>query len=59
MHDKQRWTPALRSELQYDLMGAMENDNGVFWIDYASVRRYFAGIYLNWNPQVADDRGCS
>eukprot|EP00966_Prymnesium_polylepis_P216249 5006124-Prymnesium_polylepis.2 len=53
VNDTQRWTASLRSELQYDQMGAMQHDNGVFWIDYASMRKFFAGVYLNWNPQVA------
>jgi len=52
VHDSARWTAALRAELQYDQMSAMQHDNGVFWIDYASLRRYFGGVYLNWNPQL-------
>jgi len=52
VHDTKRWTPSLRQELQYDQMGAMQQDNGVFWIDYASMRQFFAGVYLNWNPQL-------
>ena len=30
----------------------MQSDNGVFWIDYASLLRFFQGVYLNWNPQL-------
>ena len=50
--DTQRWTPALRKALNYDQSTAAETDNGVFWIDYASLQRYFQGVYLNWNPQL-------
>ena len=33
-------------------MSAMQHDNGVFWIDYESLLRFFQGVYLNWNPQL-------
>ena len=50
--DSARWTAALRKELAYDQMAAMQHDNGVFWIDYPSLLRFFQGVYLNWNPQL-------
>ena len=50
--DAQRWTPELRKALNYDVNTAMQHDNGVFWIDYPSLLRYFQGVYLNWNPQL-------
>jgi len=52
VHDTKRWTPELRKTLAYDQTGAMQHDNGVFWIDYASLQRFFQGVYLNWNPQL-------
>ena len=48
-----RWADAkLRQALNYDPSGAMQHDNGVFWIDYESLLRFFQGVYLNWNPQL-------
>ena len=52
VYDTKRWTPELRKALDYDQMAAMQHDNGVFWIDYASLQRFFQGVYLNWNPQL-------
>lgn len=52
VHDRQRWTAALRKALDYDQTSAMQHDNGVFWIDYASLLRYYQGVYLNWNPAL-------
>ena len=51
-NDAQRWTPELRKQLQYDQMGALQQDNGIFWIDYPSLLKYYQGVYINWNPQL-------
>ena len=48
--DTARWTAELQKALAYDPAGAAQYDNGVFWIDYASLLKYFQAIYLNWNP---------
>lgn len=50
--DTRRWTAELRATLGYDPSGAARHDNGVFWIDYASLLKYFPGIFLNWNPRL-------
>ena len=45
--------PALRKALNYEpanYTGA--HDNGIFWIDYDSLLRFFQGVYLNWNPSL-------
>jgi len=52
VHDTQRWTRELRQALDYDQTSAMQHDNGVFWIDYTSLLRFFQGVYLNWNPAL-------
>ena len=39
--DTARWTPELKKALQYDQKGASQTDNGIFYIDYASLTRYF------------------
>lgn len=36
--DLVNWTPELRRELDYDQVGEMQSDNGIFWIDYSSLR---------------------
>lgn len=48
--DLDRWTPELKAELDYDPADQQYFDNGVFWIDYESVLRYFADIAIAWNP---------
>lgn len=44
------WTPKLRSLLHYDPDSAAQYDNGVFWIDYNSILKFFDVLYLSWNP---------
>lgn len=51
-HDTTHWTPQLKQALHYDQLSAMENDNGIFWIDYDSVLQYFGSIHMNWNPEL-------
>ena len=47
--DKTNWTPAMRKALSYDQVGHMQMDNGIFWIDYGSLLKYYSTIFLNWN----------
>ncbi|KAJ1978562.1 cysteine protease [Dimargaris verticillata] len=48
--DSKRWTPELCSKLRYDPKHAQTVDDGIFWIDYASLCQYFGSVHLNWNP---------
>ncbi len=48
--DQARWTPALCQALGYDPRAAQRADDGVFWVSWADVRRYFGSIFLNWRP---------
>jgi len=50
--DERHWTPKLKQYLSYDNNIAKNIDNGIFWIDWLSLMKYFRSIHLNWNPQL-------
>ena len=50
--DSVHWTTELKILLDYNPDNAATFDNGVFWIDYQSVRKFFDVIYMNWNPTL-------
>lgn len=43
---------AIARAVKYDLETAMLKDNGVFWVDFASIFQYFKNVFMNWNPRV-------
>ncbi|CAI4228878.1 unnamed protein product [Auanema sp. JU1783] len=51
-NDLASWTPSLRKALDYDPNKAKEKDDGVFWIELASVCKFFDVFYVNWNPNL-------
>ena len=51
-NDSQNWTPSLQRELNYDMLGELQQDNGIFWIDLESLMQYFAVMHLSWNPRL-------
>ncbi|TRY75656.1 hypothetical protein TCAL_00504 [Tigriopus californicus] len=50
--DEVHWTPKLKKALNYDPLNAQNFDNGVFWIDYDSLCKFFDVIYMNWKPEL-------
>lgn len=56
--DVKHWTQDLKETLNYDPESASGFDNGVFWIDYDSICRFFDVFYLNWNPGLFNYTYC-
>lgn len=50
--DKLNWTSKMKSALSFDPEIASGKDDGIFWIDYESVRHFFDVIYVNWNSEL-------
>jgi len=50
--DTRNWTKEFQNLLNYNPDDAVNFDNGVFWIDYKSMQKYFDVLYLNWNPEL-------
>lgn len=50
--DERHWTPKLKKALNYDPLDAQNFDNGVFWIDFDSLCKFFDVIYMNWKPDL-------
>ncbi|XP_033331848.2 calpain-7 [Megalopta genalis] len=48
--DTVHWTNELKETLNYDPDSASQFDNGIFWIDYDSICRFFDVFHMNWNP---------
>ncbi|KAL6060329.1 calpain 7 [Balamuthia mandrillaris] len=56
LFDVDSWTPSMQKELEYDLQNDHLYDNGVFWIDFESVAKYFAQVSLAWKPRYSHQK---
>ncbi|KAG7383513.1 calpain 7 [Phytophthora pseudosyringae] len=68
-HDTTRWDSAIGDELrtyqsqfytteetESEKAGGQQDD-GLFWIDFESVKQYFESLYMNWNPELFPYKG--
>ncbi|KAI9032133.1 hypothetical protein DFJ74DRAFT_653378 [Hyaloraphidium curvatum] len=53
--DVDSWTPELRRKLNYE-PGASREDDGTFWIDFASLVASFDSVHVNWDPEMFPNR---
>ena len=51
-HDKVNWNTELRKTLNFDQTQALQIDNGVFWVDWKSVKAFYDVLYINWRPNI-------
>lgn len=57
-YDVTNWTDELKKSLDYDPKMACNVDNGIFWIDYDSLLKFFDVFYLSWNPNLFPYSSC-
>lgn len=48
--DSVSWTEALSEEVGYNPMVAAKRDDGIFWICWDDILKYFQNFHLSWTP---------
>ncbi|KAH0627281.1 hypothetical protein JD844_002804 [Phrynosoma platyrhinos] len=56
--DMKNWTPELQKYLNFDPRTAQKIDNGIFWISWEDLCKYYDVIYLSWNPCLFKESTC-
>ncbi|VDM96021.1 unnamed protein product [Thelazia callipaeda] len=56
--DSLSWTAELQKALNYNPADAQQFDDGVFWIDFESVCRFFDVFYVSWDPSIFPHTYC-
>ncbi|XP_075778055.1 calpain-7 isoform X7 [Pelodiscus sinensis] len=57
-NDVKNWTPELQKYLNFDPRTAQKIDNGIFWIAWEDLCKYYDVIYLSWNPSLFKESTC-
>ncbi|XP_062980483.1 calpain-7 isoform X3 [Elgaria multicarinata webbii] len=57
-NDVKNWTPDLQKYLNFDPRTAQKIDNGIFWIAWEDLCKYYDVIYLSWNPALFKESTC-
>ncbi|XP_053215134.1 calpain-7 isoform X7 [Podarcis raffonei] len=57
-NDMKNWTPELQKYLNFDPRTAQKIDNGIFWIAWEDLCKYYDVIYLSWNPSLFKESTC-
>jgi calpain-7 len=57
-NDTRNWTDEIKKGLNYDPHLSCNVDNGIFWIDYDSLLKFFDVFYLSWEPDMFSYTSC-
>ena len=56
--DMVHWTESMKSQLNFDPKKDSMVDNGIFWIDYESILKFYDVMYINWQPELFKHTTC-
>lgn len=55
-YDFESWTPQMQKELDYDLAVQRAYPNGIFWIPWEEICKYYGAIHVAWDPKIWQHR---